>query len=293
MQIQHGNVNLPLTVLANPLRHQQEIKLYKKWIYDTVRSLYYIVAKQKGHVKSGIRDLVEFEINLAKLAYNYDGNNNKISIKKLSQITRINWLRLLKKLQSGLKINDLIAVNSLNALKKIIFLINTTKTNVIGNVIYLLNFLLCHTCILAANYVMWSVIKEFSRDTTKHLRKLNFFVDSEFFNIKSQASLVQDCSNHLRNHFGFALVANYANLYMSPDTIPAVQEMVHKIKSEFVQVLKQNTWLSEETSDAVVEKIIAMDCLIGYPKWVENKTLVAEYYNNVSNNFLCFSFFFF
>lgn len=292
-QIQHGNVNLPLTVLVNPLRHSQKIKLYKKWIYDTVRALYNnIVGEQKTHIKSGIRDMVEFEINLAKLSYNYDGNNDKISIKKLSQITRINWLRILKKLQSELKINDLIAISSLKALKKLILLVNTTKANVVGNLCSS-HYTFCKPTrrIFVANYIMWSVVKEFSRDTTKHLRKLNFFVDSEFFHIKSEISLMQECINHVRNHFGFALVANYANLYMSPDTIPAVREMVHKIKSKFVVMLKQNTWLSRETSRAAVEKITGVEYLIGYPKWVENKTLVAKYYNNVSGwhfPFICF-----
>lgn len=127
----------------------------------------------------------------------------------------------------------------------------------------------------------WTVIKTFSRDTTKHLRSLNFLMNKLFLGLETDLNPMEECTQYVKNNFGFALVRNYVNLYTQPHTIASVSEMVHKIKSEFVGMLKENRWLSVETKKAAIEKIVNLACLIGYPKWVENTTLVELYYKEV------------
>lgn len=138
-----------------------------------------------------------------------------------------------------------------------------------------------HTTQFSANYITWTIIKTFSRDTTNHLRKLNFLMDKTFFDLKSDQSVMDECIAHVKSNFGLALIGNYANLFMHPDTIATVARMVQKIKSEFIVMLNANDWLSIETKRAAVEKIVGLDSLVGYPKWVENGTLVDEYYKEV------------
>lgn len=69
---------------------------------------------------------------------------------------------------------------------------------------------------------------------------------------------------------------------MRPETIISVNEMVHKIKAEFVEMLNMNDWLTLETKTAAVAKVTALESLIGYPKWVQNTTLVDLFYEEVN-----------
>lgn len=106
-------------------------------------------------------------------------------------------------------------------------------------------------------------------------------MDQIFFDIKTDTKPLEECLQHLRNHFAFALIKNYVNFYIQPNTIQIVSEMVHKIKTEFVQLLQKNQWLSMTTKSAAIEKITSISSLIGYPKWIENTTLVELYYQEV------------
>lgn len=110
--------------------------MYKKWIYNTIKTLYPNEFKQKNHITNDIDTMVNFEIKLAKLYSNQDNLNKRISIEKLTQITGINWLEILTKLfsQSNYTINNQqqVVIISYNIFKKLILLLNSTKTNVIG-----------------------------------------------------------------------------------------------------------------------------------------------------------------
>lgn len=116
----------------------KQFNFYKKWIYNSVKSLFTTEIKQrKNRVVSNIKSLVEFETNLAKLYKNYDNKNKRMSIKKLSQITRMNWLQMLTQLFSGtntsLHDNQNVVITSFATFKKLILLLNSTKSSVIGN----------------------------------------------------------------------------------------------------------------------------------------------------------------
>lgn len=137
-QIQNGNVNLPFLVLSDPLRYSKKIYLYKRWIYESIKSLY-VVRRSKQHVRDDIDAMVKFEMDLAKISLHDAGNSKRISIRKLSQITGLKWINLLQELISEVKVNitnDLhVVVNSLPALKQIALLINSTRKQVVGIII--------------------------------------------------------------------------------------------------------------------------------------------------------------
>lgn len=107
--------------------------------------------------------------------------------------------------------------------------------------------------------------------------------------MKVDVSPTEECVQYVKNNFGFALIRNYMQFYVQPHTLVTVSEMVHKIKSEFVGMLKENRWLSIATKSAAVEKITNLNYLIGYPKWAENTTEVEMFYRElqiVDNHFM-------
>lgn len=283
LYVQSGNVNLPVSILTGA-NHLGKINLYKQWIYKSIRSLY--VIKRQSQIKRDINEMVEFEKKLAKLSDMVDGNN-QLSVKKLSKVTKLNWTVILQELFVDTKVNirsrDLIAVNSLTTLKRIILLTNTTKKGTVGK--YIIFYALKTLFSITANYLMWSLIKAFSRDTTKRMRDLSFIMDKEFLGIKSDVNRNQECISYVKAHFGFALVADYVNLFLKPTVVPVVEQMVHNIKKEFFEVLKGNFWLTQETKAKALEKIVVLRQWVGYPRWVENKTMVADHFQSVIISF--------
>lgn len=128
---------MPHSVLTNPSVHLEKINLYKRWIYNSIESLYTFTARQKNHSVTEINDVLNFEISLAKLIKRQDNKNKRISLRKLTQITQINWLQILRQLFSETNTtfndNQQVIITSFNTFKKLILLLNTTKPNIIGS----------------------------------------------------------------------------------------------------------------------------------------------------------------
>jgi predicted metalloendopeptidase len=85
--------------------------------------------------------------------------------------------------------------------------------------------------------------------------------------------------------FGHPLSQLYVEEYFSDDTRERVEEMVGQIKSLFRARLEANTWLSDSTRKAALEKIDRLPIDVGYPdEWIDYSPVDIrrnDYFGNV------------
>ncbi|KAL3272861.1 hypothetical protein HHI36_014322 [Cryptolaemus montrouzieri] len=135
---------------------------------------------------------------------------------------------------------------------------------------------------IIANYLMWYVVKDLSRETGNHLRLLNFMVDKSVMRIKSDITRKTECLNEVKRYFQNALVPQYTQQHLIPKTLETVKEMVYNIKNEFIKVIKRSYWLNDHTKNLAVEKIKYLKEYIGFPAWANNISQLNEFYNAVN-----------
>jgi len=85
--------------------------------------------------------------------------------------------------------------------------------------------------------------------------------------------------------FGHPLSQLYVDEYFTGDSRKRVEVMVAKIKSLFRQRLEVNTWLSEATRDAAIEKLDRLTIDVGYPgEWIDYSSVEVrrdDFFGNV------------
>lgn len=106
-------------------------------------------------------------------------------------------------------------------------------------------------------------------------------MDKSILGVISDMPRSQECLNKVDQHLALAVVPKYVNLFTQQDLLFKVEEMVHNIKLEFVDMLQENKWMSAETKKLAVEKIMSLKSRVGFPKWVLNKTMLNHYYKEV------------
>lgn len=132
-----------------------------------------------------------------------------------------------------------------------------------------------------ANYIIWSVIKTLSRDLTDNMRHLNFMMDHLILGVKQDIPRTQECLNKITTYMDAALVPKYNHLYLNNNIIKDVTHMVENIKEEFVKVLNINEWLDSKTKHLTIEKIKAVQYIVGYPQVFQNESYIDDMYKNV------------
>lgn len=114
------------------------------------------------------------------------------------------------------------------------------------------------------------------------MRNLNFVVDQVVLGVESDLSRKTECINKIKEYFGRAIVSKYVEKYFNDDTMENVKKMIKHIKIEFMKLVADNVWLSEETKLLAVEKINAIREYIGFPQEFAEKELVEKYFIDVS-----------
>lgn len=57
--------------------------------------------------------------------------------------------------------------------------------------------------------------------------------------------------------------------------------MIDDIQKEVEYQIKESTWIDEDTKHFVLDKLVHMENMIGYPDWFHNSTAVKRYFQGV------------
>ncbi|CAH1375963.1 unnamed protein product [Tenebrio molitor] len=244
--VEPGNLIFPQHVLTSS-GYNTELEAYEQWILGTAKHMY-----NKSHVDEDVvKEIVKFEMHLAKLMENKP-KNERTTVLKLSKKFSTDWSRVFDLIFKGFaKItpNTVITIRNYDYLKNLFLLIDKKGRRV------------------ANDYITWAVIKDLSRDTTPHMRNLNFLIDQAVLGVQDDLSREHECLNKIIEYFSPSLVPQYLNSYVNPKVFPKVTAMVASIKTAFIETLLRSDWLSKGAKLLSVEKVKNVQLYLGYSKW--------------------------
>lgn len=200
---------------------------------------------------------------------------NPMSLKELQiKYPYNNWTQYINQiLPSNLTVNEneTIIVLAPPFFQKLGDLLNTTTTRTI------------------ANYLMWRLTDSVSDYLNDDLRKLELNFTTVATGKKENPPRWKECMSVVNQKMPIAIGSLYIRKYFKPSAKTSASHMVDRIRREFKELLKRNTWMDEETKQSALNKLNAINYYIGYPDEFYDDAKVNGYYERVNidpNNYL-------
>ncbi|XP_017889317.1 neprilysin-3-like [Ceratina calcarata] len=249
-------------------------KKYAEFIFNVSSALSeargILISKEK--LTKDIADLVKFQVDLLKCTFRA-GNRMNLTLKEFqnkydtlapqTNNSKVNWLRKVQDLFSygGMEIdenNDVIVPNY-NYFKKLFILLNTTPSRTI------------------VNYVHWKFLSEILKASTKEMRAL-------YYNWYGQ-----EVKDHRRFFYClYEIKANtmlgyeYVKRYFADKILRSALDMVDDIQKEVEYEIKNSPWMDDTIREIILDKLVFMKRLIGYPDSYRNITIMKQYLTGLS-----------
>ena len=145
---------------------------------------------------------------------------------------------------------------------------------------------------LLSNYLGWRIILE---STNILAEKWSLMARKLWINIDGRSKLRTKwkyCLSVVKKYFDLGTSALYVqNLNGDDDDqTKLVRELVISIKDAFLDTLRENTWMDNETKEEAINKTNQMKLHVGYPQELLNDTAVNNFYEmmEVSSNWTFF-----
>ncbi|XP_076623898.1 uncharacterized protein LOC143343172 [Colletes latitarsis] len=230
------------------------------------------VSIPKEKLEEDIDDLIKFQINLIKLIFKDDqGNNSTLrSLQKLyddlkptTSNGKINWIKKVQDLfaAGGMEIDDnvKILIPSNGYIKGFRKLLDRTPSRTI------------------VNYIHWNFLSRVIQVTTKEMKDLynNWSQKKEDPNTRSTECIEEIDAKY---YLGYEYIKRHF-----PDEIKKTAlDMIDDIEKEIEYQIEDATWMNDEARHFVLDKLMFMKKMIGYPKEYRNNTIMETYFRGLS-----------
>ncbi|XP_040073207.1 neprilysin-4-like [Ixodes scapularis] len=248
------------------------IAAYKKVIASTAKVFRPNLTEEEAQQLS--QDIVQFEVKLAKHSKaeedrrNLTSMYNEMNISTLSKkYPKIEWLKLLN--------HEFALANvTLNESERVIVL----EPDYVKDIEKILEGESISTLY---NFVHWTTIRANGAVASKKLDKLFFDFNKEAFGVKEDKPLWQKCLTSISDLMTHAIGRLYVDKMFKPKAKKTMDTLVGVLKSTFVEMLENNTWMDNSTRKEAIEKLQKMVAKIGYPSWILNETYLNGFYEYV------------
>lgn len=253
--------------LLNPENHTKVIKEYRSFMKDIMT--YFANGKQiDEHQFNATMDFQTLLANISDSIIESKDLNvyyNKMTLAELSNLTnyKFNWLEYFNGVFDGLKNiteNETIIVNDVKALEEFFTVIETVDNRTI------------------ANFLMWNYFLKYAQHINNVTRDRLFGFTKVLSGIKVQQARWKSCVDFIDEFFPHVTGSLYVNQYVANGTKKQAEDMIHELRISLNNVLKENTWMDEETLRKAQEKAEALVEFVAYPDDVSNETLLNETY---------------
>ncbi|XP_053978634.1 endothelin-converting enzyme homolog [Hylaeus volcanicus] len=253
---------------------EQLRKKYAGYILNVARALTKArgIPIPKERLQKDIDDLIKFQISFVKIIYaEYRGRSTQLrpfqksydDLKSKTSNSKINWVKKVQDLAATagieIDINTNISAPSSLYMKSLKKLLDNTPSRTI------------------VNYIHWNILSRLIKATTKEMEDLYAsWEDREDNTITRSEVCIEDLK--LKNYLGY----EYVKRYFPDETMKAALDMIDDIQKEVEYQIKGATWLDDSTRDFVLDKLVYMVKMIGYPPWYRNSTVVKNYFRGLS-----------
>lgn len=138
------------------------------------------------------------------------------------------------------------------------------------------------------DYFMWQLLQPFLTFVSQPFEDIFREFQAVISGTHELLPRWQRCVDMTDSAFGFATGAMFVENIL-PDSInEQAFHMIQEVKSAFIDALPQNQWMDNLTRERAREKAEAVVDRVGHPEWIENPSLLDNYYkaaNITSNNY--------
>lgn len=161
----------------------------------------------------------------------------------------------------------------------------------------MVEFIKCSNMTTLVNYILWTNIRSMAQAQGTELHKiyLEYKRNTSIFNLTDIPSTFEEngisgtsnisllCTRQLlQNDIMLAAGASYyIRARFGRTSKDDVLKMMSFVKAGFTNFLIKNTWMSNATKTAAIEKMDKMEHIIGYPDWMLNDTTMNDLYQFV------------
>ncbi|CAF1029171.1 unnamed protein product [Rotaria sordida] len=202
------------------------------------------------------------------ISYVYRSVDNKLKIdQKYSQVflnkskEDDQYTRILRYISTEIRIPaSLLAVIEIEFLRNVSSNIDTTLPRILQN------------------YIVWCFIMNRISNMPKRYRALRDPFNEAFRGTIAQRPRSITCGDYINNNMGFALSKIYFKQYFDENSL----EMINNIRTVFLGMLKNSTWMDETSKNKSIEKALVIDEKIGYPDFLgsSNTTKLEKMYQD-------------
>ncbi|CAF1088486.1 unnamed protein product [Rotaria sordida] len=251
---------------------------YKQFMYDLAMSL----TNDTTMVDKDARDIYEFEKKIAFFHWTtaeQRARQNDIIRTTIGNLSRIfntsfdftNYLRQIYSLANvTLFDNDNVSVSELEFLRNASLIIDQHSPRVLQN------------------YFIWRFMMNRAANMPKRYRVIREQFDRVYRGTNAERPRSISCGAYVNNNMGFAVSKLYIKKYFDENAKNQSLEMIHNIRSAFIEMLEESTWMDDVSKSKAKEKALAIDEKIGYPEYLSSDNITeleqdyAEYNFNES-----------
>ncbi|XP_060606272.1 neprilysin-1-like [Ruditapes philippinarum] len=222
------------------------------------------------------RDVVDFEIEIANITIPLQKSRNpkyyynKMTVRELiNKYKGIDWLKLINGTMNivGMSINESeqVLASSRDYFEKI------------GNV------LAKYPSRVLANYLVGRII--LNGDVLfypKTLKDIYLRFKQVFSGASRESPRWRDCADLAKNDFPEVVGRLFVEEAFGEDAQKDVLELVENLRTAFLNMVDDSTWLDDVTKQTAKEKAESMETLIGYPAITFNDVALETYYENAT-----------
>ncbi|XP_003707170.2 uncharacterized protein LOC100876813 [Megachile rotundata] len=226
----------------------------------------------KETLMKDIDELLEFSIKIGELSLKDEEPVNMTlrefqeeydTLKSTTRNGKINWVKKVQKLfaEAGVDIEDdvNIAISNPKYIKEIHTLLDKTPSRTI------------------VNYIHWMFISTAIMAGPRELRSLaeNWLGRRMHFSSRKSECIQMVDLNDI-------VAYEYVQQYFSEETAKTARDMIDDIQKEVEYQIKESTWMNDDTKHFILDKLVNMKNLVGYPSWYKNTTMVKAYFQGLT-----------
>lgn len=262
----------------------QDQEAYKKFIRETILFLNELYSEEEA--EEAAEDIIYMEKGFSRLANAaIKEDERKLNISDLGNLVDKNFpmAEILGKDFEDLNIE--VKENTTVIVRYIEYFKNAVK------------FMKCNYWESLYNYIMWTKIRTMgeAEGTWLHKLFLEFKRNSSIYNLTDvedpykgdgadgKKKLYLRCMLQLlESNVMYTAGANYYIKAKFHETSKQeVLKMMYFVNSSFVEIVENNTWMTQHTKNAVLNRLHQTDSVIGYPDWMLNDTIINSSYQFV------------
>ncbi|XP_045772203.1 neprilysin-4-like isoform X1 [Maniola jurtina] len=262
------------TSLGLPTRDyflQESNKAYLEAYKEYLIKIALLLGGEIEHVKASADNIINFEIQLAKITSAPEDRRNvselyrRMSLTKLEGLVpQIHWRRYLCIVMNRtVHSQETVVLFALNYVRHLVQLIEETDHSTLSN------------------YLLWRFVRHRVNNLDDRFQSAKQKFYYILFGREQAPPRWKNCISQINSNMGMALGSMFVRKYFDEMSKNDTMTMTTEIQQAFRELLHMTTWIDDETKKLAAHKVDSMMLRIGYPDFILNKHELDERYKEV------------